>query len=85
MAAHISKMNLIATRISSHIFLSIKASSPGKSLYRGKGMVPHVQWSKNWASKINLSFFFALIVNFFCRLTTAQAVDSLPLYRDFAV
>jgi hypothetical protein len=48
-------------------------------------VVPHVQLSTNsgfWFF-INKIFFFALNSQFFIGLTAAQAVDPLPLYRNF--
>jgi hypothetical protein len=37
------------------------------------------------ALKINQNILFAQTATFFSGLTTAQAVDPLPLYRDFPV
>jgi hypothetical protein len=64
------------------------SSEPGNYLYRGKGIVPHVLSSTN----CGLSCFqnktkYCLCTNshFLSGLTTAQAGDTLPVYRDFPV
>jgi hypothetical protein len=57
---------------------------PGNSLYRGK--VPHVQSSTNCGLgcfKTKTKYFFCTNSHFLSGLTTAQAIDPLPLYRDF--
>jgi hypothetical protein len=49
-------------------------------------MIPHVQWSTNFklgSFKNKTNFFLCTNHHFFSGLATAQAVDPLPLYRDF--
>jgi hypothetical protein len=58
----------------------------GNYLYRGKGMVLHVQSSTNYGLgcfKNKRKYSLCTNSHFFSGLTTAQAVDPLPLYRDF--
>jgi hypothetical protein len=58
----------------------------GNSLYRGKGMVPHVQLSINCGLgcfKNKTKYFLCTNSHFLGGLMTAQAVDPLPLFRDF--
>jgi hypothetical protein len=58
----------------------------GNSLYRGKGMVPHVQSSTNYGLgcfKNKTKYFLCTNSHFLSGLTIVQAVDPLPLYRDF--
>jgi hypothetical protein len=65
-------------------FLRSSPSQAGKHLNRRKGMVLHVQWSTNCGlgafGNINI-FFHCTSSQFYSGLMTAQALDSLPLYR----
>ena len=68
------------------LFKKIKTSTwSGKSLYRGKGMVLHVQLSTNYGLGCLLITKKFLYANsqFYSRLTTAKAYTDLPLRRNF--
>jgi hypothetical protein len=86
-----SKGIFLISSFKQHRFVSCvneKLSKRGNSLYRGKGMLLHVQLSTNCGLgcfKNKTKYFLFTNSHFLSGLTTAQAVDPLPLYRDFPV